>query len=182
MTPHLTDTPVLETERLTLRAPALQDAATFMAFYQTERSQYVGGPMAPRMAGLFFGSEIGHWALNGFGMFIVARKDDDTAIGLVGHWYPHDWPEKEVGWLMLDPAVEGKGYAYEAAQACITHAWTALNWPTIVSYIHPDNARSIALAERLGAVRDAKATPPKSSNPDAPAALVYRHPKPENLS
>ena len=46
----------------------------------------------------------------------------------------------------------------------------------MVSYIDADNARSIALARRLGA------------HPDTPAGwdetetVVYRHPKPEELS
>jgi len=179
VTPHLADTPVIETERLTLRAPAPQDAESFVAFYGTERSQFVGGPLEPRPAWNFFCTEIGHWAVNGFGMFTVTRKGDDRAIGLVGHWYPLGWPEKEVGWVIGDPAAEGQGIAYEAARACVDHAYCVLGWDTVVSYIAPANARSIALAERLGAARDTSATPPARKTPDAPDALVYRHPVPE---
>lgn len=173
MTPHLADTPVLETKRLILRAPAPQDAESFVAFYQTERSQFVGGPMEARQAWNFFGTEIGHWAIRGFGMFTVTLKGDDTALGIVGHWYPMGWPETEIGWVLLDHA-EGQGIAFEAAQACVSHAWKALGWSEIVSYIAHENHRSIALAERLGAVRDPVAPQP---NPEKPC-LVYRHPKP----
>ena len=173
MTPHLADTPVIETERLVLRAPAPQDAEAFVAFYGTERSQYVGGPMDPRTAWNFFGTEIGHWVMRGFGMFTVTRKGDDTPLGIVGHWFPPNWPEREIGWVLTDTA-EGKGIAFEAARACVDHAYDVLGWDTIVSYIDPANARSIALAERLGATLDEAAATPKDDG-----TLVYRHPAPE---
>ena len=43
------------------------------------------------------------------------------------------------------------GAAAEAAAAVRDHARTHLGWKTAVSYIDLDNARSIALARRLGA-------------------------------
>ncbi|PWK58435.1 GNAT family N-acetyltransferase [Silicimonas algicola] len=178
MTPHLADTPVLETERLTLRAPVLADADNFVAFYGSERSTHVGGPLTPRAAWNFFATELGHWALRGFGMFSAVPKGSETAIAMVGHWQPVDWPEREVGWLVLDPDCEGKGIAHEAARACVDHAYRVLGWDTVVSYIDPRNARSIALARRLGAQRDDDATPPMRREADLPAALVFRHPVP----
>lgn len=179
MTPHLADTPVLTTERLTLRAPDPQDAETFVAFYQTERAQYVGGPMTPHMAWNFFCTEIGHWAVHGFGMFTVTPKGEDRALGIVGHWYPPGWPEREVGWVLFEG--EGTGIAAEAARACIDHAYGPLGWDTVVSYIDPGNTRSITLANRLGAIHDSGATPPMRKDPDAADPLVYRHPRPERL-
>lgn len=181
MTPHLADTPVLTTERLTLRAPAPQDAEAFVAYYGTERSRYTGGTMKPRMAWNFFCTEIGHWAVHGFGMFTVTRTGEDRALGIVGHWYPHGWPEREVGWVLYEG--EGQGIAAEAARACIDHAFGPLGWDTVVSYIAPGNTRSIRLAERLGATIDPETTPPTPifEDPIGPAALVYRHPAPERL-
>ncbi|WP_366142056.1 GNAT family N-acetyltransferase [uncultured Roseobacter sp.] len=169
----MTEFPTLETERLILRGPKPSDAEAFMAFYRTDRSQYTGGPMTDRQAWNFFGTEIGHWTIRGFGMFVVTRKGSDDPLGIVGHWYPHGWPEKEVGWVLFDAATEGQGIAREAAEACIAHAWNVLKWDTIVSYIHPDNAASIALAERLGATIDREALQPKPETP----GLVYRHPR-----
>lgn len=168
----LTGTPSIVTERLTLRAPQPRDADTFVAFYKTDRAQYVGGPKDERRGWEFFCTEIGHWAMRGFGMFVMTYHDDDTPLGIVGHWYPQTWPEKEVGWVLFDPEHEGKGIAFEAATACIDYTWTTLKWDTIVSYIAYPNARSIALAERLGAVRDDDAETPGK-------AYVYRHPRPK---
>lgn len=170
----LAGTPTLDTERLHLRAPGPQDAEAFIRYYATERSQFTGGPMTKRQAWNFFGTELGHWILNGFGMFTVTRHGDDTALGIVGHWYPNTWPEKEVGWVLFDKADERQGIAREAAEACIAHAWHTLKWDSIVSYISPGNDASVALAERLGATRDVTAATP---NPDDPC-LVYRHPHP----
>ncbi|BBU58844.1 hypothetical protein KU6B_51090 [Mameliella alba] len=51
-------------------------------------------------------------------------------------------------------------------------AW-AQGWSTLVSYIHPDNTRSRALAERLGAVHDPNAQLPEGET--AQETLVYRH-------
>jgi RimJ/RimL family protein N-acetyltransferase len=126
-----------------------------------------------------FAAELGHWDMFGLGMFAVTRKGEDRAIALVGPWTPPHWPEREIGWMVLDPAAEGKGIAREAAQGALDHIWRVLNWDTVVSYIAEGNARSIALAERLGAVLDPKAEPP--GFPDQ-TLLVYRHPRPEGLS
>ena len=175
MTPHLADTPVIATERLSLRAPVPSDAQAFVAFYGTDRARFVGGPMAPGPAWRFFGTEIGHWALRGFGMFTVLRKGEDTPLGIVGHWYPHGWPETEIGWVIFDPDLEGTGIAHEAAKACVDHAWTALGWSEVVSYIDHGNDRSVALAKRLGATLDETAPTPSVDKP----CYVYRHPKPD---
>ncbi|MFK7879905.1 GNAT family N-acetyltransferase [Roseobacter sp.] len=174
----MTQIPTITTDRLILRGPQPSDAEAFMGFYATERSQYTGGPMTPRQAWNFFGTEFGHWQIRGFGMFFVTRKGSDAPLGMVGHWYPHGWPEKEVGWVLFDAASEGQGIAFEAAQACIAHAWDVLKWDIIVSYIAKGNDASVALAERLGAVLDTDAVQPKPETP----GFVYRHPLPKGIA
>ena len=176
MTPRLADTPVLETERLTLRAPRMDYYPAFEAFLASDRSGYVGGPMGRHEAWRPFGHLAGMWALKGCGTFVFTRIGDDRAVGSTGPWVPEDWPEGELGWTIWDTGAEEEGYACEAATAARDFAFLDLNWETAVSYIDPDNARSIALAERLGAWRDDAATKPDQ---DEPPALVYRHPRPE---
>ncbi|WP_298920422.1 GNAT family N-acetyltransferase [uncultured Roseobacter sp.] len=168
------DFPTLQTDRLILRGPKPSDVDPFMDFYASGRSQYTGGPMTPRQAWNFFGTEIGHWVMRGFGMFVVTARGSDDPLGIVGHWYPHGWPEKEVGWVLFDAASEGQGIAREAAEACIDHAWNVLGWETIVSYIDKGNDASVRLAERLGCILDAEADIP---NPEK-EVFVYRHPHP----
>lgn len=164
----------LRTERLTLRRPEPRDLERFTTFYGTDRSSMNGGPLEPGQAWRGFAAHLGAWEINGFGMFAMVRTADDHLIGLVGPYYPGEWPEREIGWTVFDPADEGKGYAREGAEAALAHAFGTLGWDTAVSYIHKDNARSRALAERLGAAVDPQAVRP----PRGEAALVYRHPHP----
>lgn len=166
--------PVIETERLRLRRPEPRDAGAMVRFLTSRRAAGIGGPHGAGRAWRSFAAELGHWDIHGFGMFAVTeRTGDDAALGLVGPWFPIDWPETEIGWMMFEGA-EGRGIAFEAARAAIDHAFGDLGWDTAVSYIAPDNARSIRLAERLGARRDPEAAVP---DPDKPC-LVYRHPRP----
>lgn len=169
--------PTLETGRLVLRRPAPRDWEPFRAFMMSDRAAGIGGPLDLGKAWRAFAAELGHWEILGFGMWVVTIRGDDTGVGMVGPWFPPDWPETEVGWMIWDESLEGTGIACEAARAAIAHAWHQLEWKTVVSYVAPDNARSRALAERLGARIDPQAPQPR---PDKPC-LVYRHPAPEKL-
>lgn len=161
--------PVLETQRLRLRAHTRADWPDFQDLLMSERAQYIGGPMSDLSAWSSFASEIASWALDGFGYWAVALKDTDQAVGFTGIMKPSAFPEKELGWLTT-PMGEGNGYAFEAANAVLDWAFLSRGFPTLVSYINPQNARSIALAERLGAKRDDTV---KAANE---GDLVYRHP------
>ena len=162
---------VLTTERLVLRQPNADDTETVTAFYQTDRSQYVGGPGNNFDAFKQWGFILGHWTIRGYGLWAVTEKGSDAIIGLVGPFYPDGWPETEIGWLMFD-GFEGKGYAFEAAEAALVHARDTLGWTDIVHYISHGNDRSVALAERVGASRDASAATPLGKD-----CLVYRQPQ-----
>jgi len=169
---RLADTPVLATERLTLRAPRAEDWPPSAAFLASGRARFVGGPAEAGPAWRIFGHVIGHWVLRGFGMFVFCDRASGRALGMTGPWFPETWPEPEIGWTLWRAEDEGRGLVAEAARAAIDHAFRDLGWTTAVSYIDPDNARSIALAERLGAARDAAAPAP------GPGDLVFRHPAP----
>lgn len=92
---------------------------------------------------------VGHWDLHGYGRFAVELKSTGALIGRVGLWYPEGWPEIECGWV-IHPSQWGQGYATEAAAETIRLGFVSLGLPRIISLIHPDNARSIRVAERLG--------------------------------
>ncbi len=166
--------PVMETPRLILRTPTADDVQPWMDFFMSERGRWHGcGPEAGLgRAWRASATLIGHWVIHGFGPFVFVRKSDEKPIGSCGPWFPADWPEPEMSWTVWDEATEGKGYAFEAASAVLDHLFNDLGWASSPSFIDPANARSIALAERLGATLD----------PDAPTPdrfegheLVYRH-------
>lgn len=171
MTARLTGTPVLETARFTLRAPVPQDYPIWRDFFLSPRATFIGGGPGfdEGRAWRAFASLIGHWAIHDFGLFAIEDRATGKAIGATGPWFPDLWPEPEIGWSVWNPAAEGTGAMAEAAQAVLDHLFDDRGWTTTVSYIDPGNARSIALAERLGATRDDTAARP------APGDLVFRH-------
>ena len=186
MTVTLSDTPVLETERLRLRAPAAQDWPHWRAMTRTDRSRFIRTPdITDPLAWRAMGHIIGHWVLHGWGSFILTTHDDDTALGMAGPWFPEGWPEPELGWALWSADAEGKGLAFEAVTAARAWAYDTLGWTTAVSYIADENTRSIALAERLGATLEPGAPHPGSAAPSeddsAERILVYRHPAPGDL-
>jgi len=162
--------PVLETDRLLLRRPDDRDTDAAIAFLASDRARHVGGPMTLGGAWRAHAKMVGHWTLRGFGLFAVTDKTTGETLGISGPYYPGDWPEHELGWHIWRADAEGKGIAFEAACAARDWAYGTLGWTTAVSYIARENARSIALVERLGATLDDAA-----QRPD-PDCLVYRHP------
>ena len=112
---------ILQTTRLTLRKPTPNDWPVFRDFMMSDRSAAFGGHANLGRAWRAFAAELGHWDIFGHGMWSVTHRDgDDTALGLVGPWTPPDWPETEIGWMILADNVEGTGIATEAARAAIT--------------------------------------------------------------
>lgn len=168
----------LQTGRLILRRPAPGDWPAFRDFMDSDRAVHFDMQGDVGRSFHAFAAELGHWDIFGYGMWAVTRRGDDTVLGLIGPWTPPDWPETEIGWMIFDAATEGTGIASEAARAALTHAFNVLGWQTAVSYIDPANTRSIALAEKLGAVRDPKARPPGKT----PDSGVWRHPAPQTAT
>lgn len=168
----MTDVPIMETARLILRPHRVEDFEPLAALLGSARARHMDGRLSRRQAWSAFAADVGQWSLLGFGPWAIDRRADGAFLGQVGLNRPDHFPECEIGWMLCEEA-EGHGYAKEAAIAARDHAYRSLGLQTLVSYIDPENARSIALAERLGAVQD----------PDAPAPdigdLVYRLPVPE---
>lgn len=175
--PSLADTPVLETERLRLRAPVTDDFETFAAFMASDRAAHVGGPISRAMAWRGFCHITGHWVHRGFGAFVFADKATDAGLGMVGPWFPEGWPEPEIAWSVWDARVEGQGLAYEAAQAARAHAYGVLGWPTAISLIAAANTRSQALARRMGCVPDGTFVHDQFGE-----SGIWRHPAPGALA
>lgn len=175
--PSLGGTPVLETARLRLRAPETGDFEAWAAYNGTQRARFTGGPQTRAEAWRSFCGITGHWVHRGYGMFVVTPREGGAALGLVGHWFPEGWPGEEIGWTLFSPDAEGRGIAFEAAQAVRTHAYDLLGWTTAISLIDPGNTRSQALARRMGCVHEGGAELPGHG-----VAEVWRHPGPEALA
>ncbi|KIN65315.1 Acetyltransferase, GNAT family protein [Sulfitobacter noctilucae] len=162
--------PVLDTQRLTLRAPKASDLPTLTAFYETERSHMVGGPRSASQSFTSLASRIGHWALLGYGLWHIDNRENGDFLGWVGVLNPPDWDEPELGWTLFAHA-EGKGYAFEAARAARAYAAQEFKLDGMISYIRADNTRSANLARRLGATYE------RDGEVIGTPCHIWRHPK-----
>lgn len=167
--------PTLETERLVLRCPRIEDFEAYSAFRASDRAVFVGGPHKRFQSFDKLGEIIGHWHLRGFGRWMVADRETGEPLGVVGLMHPDDWPEPEIAWSVFE-AGEGRGIAYEAALASRSYAYDVLGWDRVISCVSADNTRSLALAKRMGAVYDYT-----YDNEDTGPLQVWRHPGPGEL-
>ncbi|MCA0044477.1 GNAT family N-acetyltransferase [Celeribacter litoreus] len=174
----MTVAPTIETQRLRLRAHVEGDFAPYADMFASERSRHMHGPLDRRQAWFAFCGDVAQWSLMGHGAWAVERREDQALIGQVALNKPPHFPELELGWVLFD-GFEGKGYATEAAMAARDYAYAELGEESVVSYVTPDNTRSIAVAERLGAMRDDAA--PRPDGEGADEVLVFRHPSADAL-
>jgi RimJ/RimL family protein N-acetyltransferase len=168
----LTGIPVIETERLILRAPRESDHAAMTAFYASDRSRFVGGPCGAFEAWGRLTGGLGHWALRGYGWWAVEERATGAMAGRLGVGFSAGWDEPELGWHIYD-GFEGRGLAMEGARAARRHATTVWGMSPLISYITYDNTRSRALAERMGARIE------REGEVVGHPCLVYRHPAEE---
>ncbi len=172
MTRLVVDVPVLYTDRLILREPREADFEPSAAFFGSDRSAYVGGPADPFQVWRGFLGSIGHWVLRGYGLWVVEERDTGHVAGRVGFVFHDGWDEPELGWTLFD-GFEGRGIAFEATKIARTMGRIKFGLDGVVSYIDPENTRSLALARRLGAVHERDGT--LLNTP----CQIWRHPKSE---
>jgi RimJ/RimL family protein N-acetyltransferase len=148
--------PLLVTERLELCLPRADDRA---ALFELTRSQamhrFLGPDQSEAAQFARFARNAGSWWLYGYGSFVVRERGRHELVGSVGVF--HSWrgfgtgldDTPEAGWIVAEPHW-GKGYAGEAIRAAL--AWfDALGAaPRVACMIAEANARSLALAARLG--------------------------------
>ncbi len=136
-------TPVLQTDRLTLRPFRLGDAGDFVAL--------AGDPAVARMT-----SDIPHplhvwqcrrWLRQARGEVRFAIERDDDLIGGVGY-FCHRQRVGELGFWLGQP-YWGEGLATEAARAVVRYAFTDGRLTTLTSANFVDNPASARILSKL---------------------------------
>jgi RimJ/RimL family protein N-acetyltransferase len=151
----VTACPTIVTERLILRPFREEDLGAFTATLTAEpvrRSLHLPNDFGRIEAWLQMAMWLGQWALRGTGHWALEERRTGSFVGRAGLHRPErpDWPGVEVGWT-LHPEHWGKGYATEAGRAAIEYAFEAQpELAALYSVILPENARSQAVARRLG--------------------------------
>jgi RimJ/RimL family protein N-acetyltransferase len=155
--------PSIETDRLLLRpwrpAEDLDAVAALNADPAVMRWIAPNRPLRREESAAFLDQVVRHWDEHGFGLWAVEPRDGAAGcIGFAGlaipSFLPAVLPAVEVGWR-LTPAWWGRGYATEAARASVGFGFARLGLRRIVSVIDERNARSLAVAGRLGMRRGA---------------------------
>jgi RimJ/RimL family protein N-acetyltransferase len=144
--------PILETERLILRPPLLEDFDAWAEMMLDPDTRFVGGPIPRPLAWRGFTHAAGSWALQGYHMWALIEKDTGRWVGRCGPHFPDGWPAPEVGWGLIR-AAQGKGYVHEAAVAAIDYVVDVLGWDEVIHCIDKDNTASQNVAKRLGSRR-----------------------------
>jgi [ribosomal protein S5]-alanine N-acetyltransferase len=170
----------IESERLLLRRITRDDYDFFARLHATpEVRRYIGNgqPQSAEESRAWV-ERVAMYKHANLGFLAVVRKSDGRLIGRCGlselvvdakaatGTIPRGWFQRaqapagaalletpDLGYT-FDPASWGHGYATEAARCVFDYARANLEWPRIVSVIHPDNVRSLRVAERSGLRRD----------------------------
>lgn len=164
----------LETDRLHMVQPAPEHLDHYLAFYAIPNDQK-GSYRAPRPRDeveSLLTRDIAEWARNGFGMFLLFRKDDNAFVGGTGLAHLADWPRHELTWWLM-PVARGTGFATEASRAVLTWAYKVLGWPVVETHMRDENLPARRLAERLGGTKITRET-----FPDGVARDVFALPNP----
>jgi RimJ/RimL family protein N-acetyltransferase len=142
--------PTVTTERLVLRPFVEADLDGWAEIVaDDETTEFIGGVKSREDAWRQIAMYLGHWTLRGYGQWAVEVKQSGRFIGRCGAWYPEGWPELEIGWTLARDSW-GEGYATEAGRAAMTWAFDSLGLERVASVVDVDNARSRAVAVRLG--------------------------------
>jgi RimJ/RimL family protein N-acetyltransferase len=139
----------LETERLLLRPLAIVDIDDLVALGEDPEVSRFVDQLGRAAAEERVRSTEREWRQRGSGMFAVVDRGKGGFLGRVGLRYWPQFEETEIGWVLRRDAW-GKGYATEAARACLDWAFAKLDLPYITSMIHPENTASLQVAHRLG--------------------------------
>jgi RimJ/RimL family protein N-acetyltransferase len=174
---------LLETERLVLRKPRLDDVDGLLEFAgDGEVMRWIAGEPGGREVALEHVERwLARWDANGVGQFVVLLGE--RIIGRVGLlvWDSRSWEtssydlagdaaESELGWA-ISSGYWGQGYATEAARAARTWAYEKRGVGRLISLIDPRNVRSIRVADKLGA------EPEQLVHSSFGPTLVWLHPR-----
>jgi RimJ/RimL family protein N-acetyltransferase len=144
----------IETSRLKLQPFIATDLdALYLMESDPVVKRFTGGPLTREETAQLLQSFISMVAETGLGAISIKLKESGRLVGLCGLYRASDADstggECEL-FFGLAQVAWGKGYATEAGHALIVAGFQQLGFQRIIATVHPDNARSIQVLERLG--------------------------------
>jgi RimJ/RimL family protein N-acetyltransferase len=98
---------------------------------------------------------VGHWALLGFGYWVIEQRDSGEFVGEIGFAdfkrdiAPEMRNTPELGFALASRG-HGRGFATESAKAVLAWADSSLSARRTVCLINPDNMASQRVVEKCG--------------------------------
>ncbi|MBN1550208.1 GNAT family N-acetyltransferase [bacterium] len=144
---------MITTERLGLRRWLAQDLEPFVEMNRDPKvMEFLPKQLSRAETEQFLDRIEKHFSTHGYSLYAVDNRISGDFVGFTGfQWatFISDFtPCVEIGWR-LPYRHWGKGYASEAAAACLHHGFQVLDFPEIVSFTSVINLRSIAVMKRI---------------------------------
>lgn len=144
----------IETERLILRHWKEEDRKPFAVMTGNPNvMKYFPSTLSTEESSAFVDRINSEFEETGYGLYAVETKDTGEFIGYVGfHRFTFDAPFSpnwEIGWRISDKFWH-KGYATEAATACINYAREKKMYNTLYSFTAFPNIPSENVMKRIG--------------------------------
>ncbi|MCO6490065.1 MAG: GNAT family N-acetyltransferase [Phaeodactylibacter sp.] len=147
---------ILETPRLLLREFAEDDAPHFFELNEDpEVVRYTGDPpFASIEEARQFLSDYDQYEKYGYGRWAVLLKAESAGsgpswIGWCGLKYIPELDETDIGFRFFR-RYWGRGYATEAARACLEYGFRELRLKRIVGRVMKENTASVRVLEKIG--------------------------------
>ncbi len=144
---------ILETERLILREIIETDAEFILDLLnQPSFIKYIGdrNVRSVEQSRDFIESRFTKsYAENGFGLYLVELKKQQTPIGICGFVKRDTLPDADIGFAFL-PQFCGKGYALESAEASMKFGKEKLNLKRVLAITTQNNESSGKLLGKIG--------------------------------
>jgi GrpB-like predicted nucleotidyltransferase (UPF0157 family)/RimJ/RimL family protein N-acetyltransferase len=145
----------METKRLTLKAPSLDDLDNLTLLRTTpEVMRYVGDGKIQTKEKIkeLLKINIAYYQKHGIGLLCVFEKKDGEFVGLAGLLHDDFDDSKqdiELGYGLL-PQFWNKGYATELVKALVVYGFSTLTLDKLIAVTHPDNVASQKVLKKSG--------------------------------
>ena len=143
---------IIETNRLLLRNFTIEDASLLYELnHDPEVIRYTLDPIKDmdHAKEVLQKTILSQYAIYNHGRWAVHLKPGLEFIGWCGLKYVPERNEIDLGYRFIKPAW-GRGYATEAAYACIKYGFEKLNLKRIIGRAMPENTGSLKVLEKCG--------------------------------